>query len=235
MKEVIQEDNSRGYSFNIYLEPGIIHYKRYYKKIHTILSDFFPIAYIIFLLMKNVTKIFKNAEINQKMVELLFENLKEKPNIFEKNMQKLRIQNRRISQPRLSCKSSNVHKNENNKKRHRLSVDFQYMKEKDNARLPSFILNKEMINKKSEGDGSINMINILKKKPKRMNSKFHNQNKKYINNTSNQYLITQDNFKKEYNYPQLGNILFLIIIFYLFSDKMEKFFIIINKKDIIKK
>ena len=199
--------NSRGYSFNIYLEPGIIHYKRYYKKIHTILSDFFPIAYIIFLLMKNVTKIFKNAEINQKMVELLFENLKEKPNIFEKNMQKLRIQNRRISQPRLSCKSSNVHKNENNKKRHRLSVDFQYMKEKDNARLPSFILNKEMINKKSEGDGSINMINILKKKPKRMNSKFHNQNKKYINNTSNQYLITQDNFKKEYNYPQFGNII----------------------------
>ena len=77
--------NSRGYSFNIYLEPGIIHYKRYYKKIHTILSDFFPIAYIIFLLMKNITKPFKKAEINQKLVELLFENLKEKPNIFEEN------------------------------------------------------------------------------------------------------------------------------------------------------
>ena len=40
-----------------------------------------------------------------------------------------------------------------------------------------------------------------------MNSKFHNQNKKYINNTINQFLIIQDNFKKEYNYPQLGNII----------------------------
>ena len=88
--------NSRGYSFNIYLEPGIIHYKRYYKKLHTILSDFFPLAYIIFLLMKKIIKLFKKAEINKKMVELLFENLKEKPNIFEENMQKLKIQNNQI-------------------------------------------------------------------------------------------------------------------------------------------
>ena len=48
--------NSRGYSFNIYLEPGIIHYKRYYKKLHTILSDFFPLAYIIFLLFFHSVK-----------------------------------------------------------------------------------------------------------------------------------------------------------------------------------
>ena len=169
--------NSRGYSFNIYLEPGIIHYKRYYKKIYIILSDFFPIAYIIFLLMKNITKIFKKAEINQKMFELLFENLKEKQNIFEENMQKLRIQNHRISQPILSSNSSNAHKNENTKKRPKLSVDL-YMKEKTNARFSSFILNKELIDKKS---------------------------KKYINNTSNQFLISQDNNKKEYNYLQFKN------------------------------
>ena len=165
--------NSRGYSFNIYLEPGIIHYKRYYKKIYIILSDFFPIAYIIFLLMKNITKIFKKAEINQKMFELLFENLKEKQNIFEENMQKLRIQNHRISQQILSSNSSNAHKNENTKKRPKLSVDL-YMKEKTNARFSSFILNKELIDKKS---------------------------KKYINNTSNQFLISKDN----YNYLQFKN------------------------------
>ena len=196
--------DSRGYSFNIYLEPGIIHYKRYYKKIHTILSDFFPIAHIIFLLMKNVTKLFKKAEINKKMVELLFENLKEKPNIFEENMQKLRIKNKRIRQQRLSCSSSNARKNENTKKRHKFSVDFQYMKEKDNARLSS-ILNKELINKKSEGNDSVNMTNLPKYKPKKMNSKFFTQNKKNINNTSNQFLMTPDNFKKEYNFPQFGN------------------------------
>ena len=85
--------NSRPYSFNLYLEPGIIHYKRYYKKIYIIFSDFYPIAYIFFLVMKNISKIFKKAESNKKMIELLFENLKEKPNVFEKNIQKLRIKN----------------------------------------------------------------------------------------------------------------------------------------------
>ena len=93
-KDLLSEgSNSRPYSFNLYLEPGIIHYKRYYKKIYIIFSDFYPIAYIFFLVMKNISKIFKKAESNKKMIELLFENLKEKPNVFEKNIQKLRIKN----------------------------------------------------------------------------------------------------------------------------------------------
>ena len=85
--------NSRAYSLNIYLEPGIIHYKRYYKKIYIIFSDYYPIAYIFFLIMKYISKIFKKAENNKKLIELLFENLKEKPNVFEKNIQKLRLKN----------------------------------------------------------------------------------------------------------------------------------------------
>ena len=93
-KDLMSEgSNSRAYSFNIYLEPGIIHYKRSYKKIHTIFSDFYPVAYIIFIIMKNISKLFKKVENNKKMIELLFENLKEKPNVFEKNIQKLRLRN----------------------------------------------------------------------------------------------------------------------------------------------
>jgi hypothetical protein len=187
--------NSRGYSFNIYLEPGIIHYKRYYKKIYTILSDFFPIAYILFLLMKNITKLLKKVEINQKLVELLFENLKEKPNIFEENLQKLKIQNNQITQPRMSNKSV---------KRHKLSVEFQYMKEKG-IHHSSFTSNKESINKKSEGDCSVNMSIMPKNKSKKMNIKLSNQHKKYRNNTSNQFLVVQDKFKKEFNYPQFAS------------------------------
>ena len=49
--------NSRAYSMNLYLEPGIIHYKRYYKKLYTVFSDFFPIAYIIFI---NYTPVKRN-------------------------------------------------------------------------------------------------------------------------------------------------------------------------------
>ena len=195
--------NSRGYSFNIYLEPGIIHYKRYYKKFHTILSDFFPLAYIIFILMKKISKLFKKAENNKKMVELLFENLKEKPNVFEENLQKLRIQNSQSN--RRSLNSLSINKKENAKKSHRLSLDFQHTKEKSNIHHSSFILNNELlINKKSEGNSSINMSNMSNipqnspqnrsNKAKRVNSRFGQQNKKSMNNnnTSNQYLITQE-------------------------------------------
>jgi len=61
-KDLMNEgSNSRAYSFNLYLEPGIIHYKRYYKKLYTIFSDFFPVAYIIFIIMKTISKLFKNV------------------------------------------------------------------------------------------------------------------------------------------------------------------------------
>jgi hypothetical protein len=43
--------------------------------------------------MKNISKLFKKVENNKKMIELLFENLKEKPNVFEKDIQKLRLRN----------------------------------------------------------------------------------------------------------------------------------------------
>ena len=83
--------NSRAYSLNLYLEPGIIHYKRYYKKLYYTFFDFFPIAYIIFVIMKNISKIFKSAESNKQMIESLFENLIEKPDKIEKSLNQLRI------------------------------------------------------------------------------------------------------------------------------------------------
>ena len=68
---------SRAYSFNLYLEPGIILYTREYKKIYIIFSDFIPVAYFIFVIMKNMAKFFKKVENNKKIIELLIENLKE--------------------------------------------------------------------------------------------------------------------------------------------------------------
>ena len=108
--------NSRVYSFNIYLEPGIIHYKRSYKKLYIIFSDFFPVAYIIFIIMKNIAKLFKKVENNKKMIELLFENLKEKSNTFENNLKKLQFENQfNIGDDRLSI--SLLNKKDNNPKK----------------------------------------------------------------------------------------------------------------------
>ena len=93
-KDLMNEgSNSRAYSLNIYLNPEIIHHKRHYKKLQFIISDFFPIAYIIFIIMKNISKIFKKAESNKKSIELLFERLKEEPFRKKKKLEHLKINN----------------------------------------------------------------------------------------------------------------------------------------------
>ena len=84
-KNLINEEiNSIFYSLNIYLEPGIILYKRKYKKVLAIIVEGLPIMYIVFIIFENIAKLFKSAEENKIMIELLFENLKEKPNKFGK-------------------------------------------------------------------------------------------------------------------------------------------------------
>lgn len=207
-KDLMNEgSSSRVYSFNIYLEPGIIHYKRYYKKFHNVLSDFFPLAYIIFLIMKNITKLFKKAEINKKMVELLFEKLKEKPNIFEENLQKLRISNRnsyniKPKPLRFSLNSLINYKNDNiGKKRHNFSIDdLSGVKEKLKVHHSSFALNKDLSNNNDNSNNSGNKNNTPQKKA---NSKFFKQYKRSLINTTNQHLISKEKFKREMNFIRL--------------------------------
>ena len=124
-KDLINEgSNSRAYSLNLYLEPGIIHYKRRYKKLYTIFSDFFPFGYIIFIFVKNISKVFKKIESNKKMVELLFENLQEKSSAFEENLQKLRIKNTYFKNERTSFNRMDKNlRNINFIKQKKLSMD----------------------------------------------------------------------------------------------------------------
>ena len=192
--------NSRAYSLNIYLEPGIIHYKRYYKKIYIIFSDYYPIAYIFFLIMKNISKIFKKAENNKKLIELLFENLKEKPNVFEKNIQKLRLKNYNSINNfgRLSFKSylkqrAEIAKNNNNGNNEFLIKDkISAMKAKnspDNRHSKKF--------KKFQSTLMLNINNncsIKNNLSLNSNSKDLNDNQRIsvINNASNQNLMSID-------------------------------------------
>ena len=170
--------NSRAYSFNIYLEPGIIHYKRYYKKLQTIFSDFFPISYIIFIIMKIISKIFTMAERNKNITELLFENLKEKP-IFEQ-ISKLKLSN--INNGRLSCnniikiKYQKLKLNEN-----RLSP---INKQKNQIKITSLILdnnNNMSINSNNEASQNITKSPLQKC--------FEQTNKNILINNSKQKLI----------------------------------------------
>ena len=186
--------NSRAYSFNLYLEPGIIQYKRYYKKIFIIFSEFYPIAYIFFLIMKNISKIFKKAENNKKLIELLFENLKEKPNVFEKNIQKLRIKNynsinniRRLSfKSYLKQREELIKKNNNNGNNEKvLTIDQKNSPDNRHSRKFHMFKSTLMLNKNANNNYSIQNNH---------SSKDINDNQKLsvINNASNQNLMSID-------------------------------------------
>ena len=176
--------NSRIYSFNLYLDPGIIHYKRSYKKLYIIFSDFFPVAYIIFIIMKTIAKLFKKVENNKKMIELLFENLKEKPNIFENQLHH--------GEGRFSINILN-RKNNNLKKSKFANEIPQAGSSKMNSHNLTLILNKN--------DSNIynNSIKGSSNYSKKVNSKFYEKHKKLMNNSVNQNLIHYDFLSKEEN------------------------------------
>jgi len=185
--------NSRIYSFNLYLDPGIIHYKRSYKKLYIIFSDFFPVAYIIFIIMKTIAKLFKKVENNKKMIELLFENLKEKPNIFENNIKKLKLDNQLDhGEGRFSINILN-RKNNNLKKSKFANEIPQAGSSKMNSHNLTLILNKN--------DSNIynNSIKGSSNYSKKVNSKFYEKHKKLMNNSVNQNLIHYDFLSKEEN------------------------------------
>ena len=204
--------NSRAYSFNIYLEPGIIHYKRYYKKIYIIFSDFYPLAYIIFLVMKAISKLFKSAETNKKMVELLFENLQEKPNIFEENLKRLNNKN----ENKIISNNNNIEKlsfnslvvNRKNEKRKMRGSDFSFdlQKVKNNINLHhssfSLVKDKSIVNNNSSNKQ-------VKNNQFKYSSKFYKQHKKsLVNNDSNINLVSnsRQNFRESYNFEKIKNL-----------------------------
>ena len=183
-KDLFNEgSNSRAYSLNLYLEPGIIHYKRNYKKLYTIFSDFFPFGYIIFIFVKNISKLFKKIESNKKMVELLFENLQEKSSAFEENLQKLRIKNTYYKYERASFNKKD--KKFNSFKQKKLSMDLSMSNNFTNQAF-------KYVNKNSNNSNKFNSNIYNTPKSRRANPQ----------NTSNNNLILND------HYLRLNNDLF---------------------------
>ena len=175
--------NSRAYSFNLYLEPGIIHHKRNYKKLYAIFSDNYPISYIIFFIMRIISSFFKKVENNKKMIELLFMNYKENSNEFEENMQRLKSKN--------SINNKNVFNNNINEiKSHRKkisSTDIYFNNKKD-------IYSSRITNKK------INKLNLSNKN---LAINTHKRKSFDFNSTKNNFILNEDNNKNNKN-SELG-------------------------------
>lgn len=65
--------SSKIFSLSIYMGKSLVYFTRYYKKFPVILSDVFPILYLIFFLFKETTKFIKLCFIKKRLFELLFE------------------------------------------------------------------------------------------------------------------------------------------------------------------
>ena len=107
IRDLINEGStSRAYSINFYIHTQIVYYKRYYKKINAIISENFPIVYIIFVTIKKFAQLLKLAEGKEEMTELLFDKLNDKPKIIKvmKNDQK----NDQFSNSKLVQKNNNL-------------------------------------------------------------------------------------------------------------------------------
>ena len=73
-------EDDKIYSISINIEQNIKKYIRSYKKIYSIVSEGIPIVSLLFSILKRIALIVKTTEENQKLVELLFENIKVKKN-----------------------------------------------------------------------------------------------------------------------------------------------------------
>ena len=120
---------SRFYSFNIYLNHDIIYYNRSYKKLYLIVADGLPIINIVFIFFGLIAKIFKLSSHNQKLAELLFENLKEKKSFMILSPKKINEHNTNFFKGNSNRNNINLSMNRNINNFSSIHLNYQ---EKDN-------------------------------------------------------------------------------------------------------
>ena len=87
-------NTSRIYSLNIYMDDGLVHYTRTYKKIIMIVSNFFPIFRFLLYFIKKFTQHIKMSLIKRNLIEFIFEKKKFIPkHFFKKKFENLKNNN----------------------------------------------------------------------------------------------------------------------------------------------
>ena len=70
------------FTMEIYMDDGLVYYKRSYKKIILIISNVFPIFRFVLYFLKKFTQHAKMSIIKRRLTGLIFENLEPKPKII---------------------------------------------------------------------------------------------------------------------------------------------------------
>ena len=194
-KDLMNEgSSSRFYSFNIYLKSEIMYYNRKYKKILLIFADGLPIVTVIFSIFKLIAKVFKVSAGNQKLTELLFENLQEK-------------------QPKISNDKINGLKAK--KKKNKLEKKINTIKRVDNNTL-KLDKNSNNNNIGMTTNNNINDISSIQLNNNERKNSFGSRNKSKLikkkgdlNNIQNKIMLTRsainNNFHFNYGHARFNN------------------------------
>ena len=138
-------EDDKIYTVNINIESNDKKYIRSYKKIYSIISQGFPIILLVFIIIKRIAIMIKTTEENKKLVEFLFENLKEKNSKFKESL------NHKTSEINYKCtkskKSLNEYVNRQTKKQSVFSKFRQ--KTNDNNNLKNVSQNKFEVSSKN--------------------------------------------------------------------------------------
>ena len=206
--------SSRLYSFNIYLRPETIVYKRNYKKIYLIVADALPIMNVIVIFFKMVTEFLKIASGNKKLTELLFENLKEDKIQINSHFKTLKIQNNDIIKKMNTTKNNLLVLSNNKKDNSYINLNEKNYIKNNNYFIKS-IDNRKKSKISSKTNPKVNYTNIILNKlsdeiiSNDNNSNFEENilNNKYKNNSINfksKGILTKEHLQKN-NQDHEGN------------------------------
>ena len=181
-----QEEKSKIYSFNIFIDSNTIYYYRSFKNIFIILTQSLPLISLVHNILKLIAKVFKLTSVNRKMTELLFENLTEKTNKNKYNAYVKEIKNKKILRSPNDNSVSNI--NKTNDENTFVNLTNKDLKIKQNA------ISYSLFRKKDKDKENKNFNNIIIKRKSGSPEMYH---KAFcINEKNNNFGLNSFNFKK---------------------------------------
>ena len=245
---IIKSTSSRLYSLDIYMDQGMVYYKRSYKKLFLIIADFFPILKLILYVIKKCTQHIKISASKRELAGLLFENVKIKQkNRLSKRIEKLSYNSINQIRHRIKLETNNNSKKEleNNFANNDLLcienpnhlIEITNLKKKKNPKnIIVYEQNNNFLVKKNSGSviknnnisfnksnislNNENIIQMLNKKDvTKLNS---NQRSIYLFNDS-KFRESYSSYKKKKKFDMKNEKLFPYIYFFLdvFFDRIK--------------
>jgi hypothetical protein len=180
---IVKSTSSRLYSLDIYMDQGLIYYKRSYRKLFLIISDFFPILRLILLIIKKFTQHMKISISKRHLAGLIFENVKMKHN------------------KRLSKNVDKYNNNSMNQIANRVNLETNNNSKKGLKKINHTNIDNEF----NDPPSSLVEIAKLNKKPKAKNYNFFEKNNNHLMLKKNSDTDIKNNFSFNKSNISLNN------------------------------